>query len=102
MPSSGEADGRTWVDGCESPRTDSWRLSGASTRLLPRTVPPCLIKNARLATAWIFVLPTKQRRLRFIPRKLTSGPKCEIGREWDGPAALPPPTALRVRGGLPG
>ena len=22
------------------------------------------------------------------------------GREWDGPAALPPPTALRVRGGL--
>ena len=23
-------------------------------------------------------------------------------REWDGPAALPPPTALRVRGGLPG
>src|ERR1700755_1296780 len=21
-------------------------------------------------------------------------------REWDGPAALPPPTALRVRGGL--
>jgi hypothetical protein len=23
-------------------------------------------------------------------------------REWDGPAALPPPMALRVRGGLPG
>ena len=23
-------------------------------------------------------------------------------REWDGPAALPPPTALRVRGGLSG
>ncbi len=22
------------------------------------------------------------------------------GSEWDGPAALPPPTALRVRGGL--
>ena len=25
-----------------------------------------------------------------------------IGREWDGPAALPPPTALRVGGGLSG
>ena len=26
--------------------------------------------------------------------------RCQICREWDGPAALPPPTALRVRGGL--
>jgi hypothetical protein len=25
---------------------------------------------------------------------------CVLRREWDGPAALPPPTALRVRGGL--
>jgi hypothetical protein len=27
---------------------------------------------------------------------------CANYREWDGPAALPPPMALRVRGGLPG
>ena len=32
-----------------------------------------------------------------IATKFCIAAKC---REWDGPAALPPPTALRVRGGL--
>jgi hypothetical protein len=38
---------------------------------------------------------------RFAP-KATVGDRSAARREWDGPAALPPPTALRVRGGLPG
>ena len=39
---------------------------------------------------------------------VSSTPKADIRfqrnirREWDGPAALPPPMALRVHGGLPG
>ena len=37
-----------------------------------------------------------------MPPKATTGCQIAIRREWDGPAALPPPMALRVRGGLPG
>jgi hypothetical protein len=36
--------------------------------------------------------------VRYAP-KVTFGHQNAIGRKWDGPAALPPPTALRVRRG---
>ena len=54
VPAPGEANGRTRMDGCAGPRTHARRLSGASSRLLPRTAPPCLINKARPPTAWIW------------------------------------------------
>ena len=36
MPTPGEGDGRARVDGRKGARAHPWRLSGASSRLLPR------------------------------------------------------------------
>ena len=45
MPPSREANGRARVDGCVGPRAHARRLSGASARVLPGTVPPYMINH---------------------------------------------------------
>src|SRR5215471_18730656 len=54
------------------------------------------------------ISPNRLRTFRNVPPTSALPPKAASKRtspevrEWDGPAALPPPTALRVRGGLSG
>jgi hypothetical protein len=61
MPALGETNGRARMDGCARPRTHTRRLSGASARVLPRTVPRRLTSKARPSSV-DFVLPINSAR----------------------------------------